>query len=418
MPAKLTKIINSAKAIISELRPHPKPLPHNEGVSMTLKVGLIGCGNVVGYGHRPAIMALDDIELLALADITPARRALAADWFGLRADQLHADYRDLLAIDEIEAVAITVPQTFRRQIALDAFASGKHVLSEKPISSVPAVADELMAAAEAANLKMAMVHNYHFLPEYRQIKALLAEGAIGQLRVAMLHFLGVIDYPGAAEYQSDWRHTMAAGGGVLMDMIHAVYLAEWLAGEPAQQVMAFVDAPRYAHRQPVIEDLALLQIAFDNAYAVIHMGWGLGVGGVDLSGSAGQIRLRYKEGQTSGFNQPIELYSVDSDWRRRDHPIANLERHEDNTARSFTQLWADFRDAIRLDREPFAPAAAGARALHIALGAYVSAVTGRVQQLPLSASHPVYRRGIAGIAELPAWEHSKTKAAGLFGFRD
>ncbi|MCY3864022.1 MAG: Gfo/Idh/MocA family oxidoreductase [Chloroflexi bacterium] len=383
-----------------------------------LKVGLIGCGNVVQYGHRPALMSLPDLELVALADITPARRAIGQAWFGLSDDKLYEDYRALLAIDEIDAVVIAVPQKHRPQIALEAFAAGKHVLSEKPISNVPAIAAELVRAADAAGRKMAMAHNYHFLPEYRQIKKMLAEGLIGDLRVATLHFLGVIDYPGAAEYQSDWRHTMAAGGGVLMDMIHAVYLAEWLAGAAAQQVMAFVDAPEYGHRQPVIEDLALLQIAFPKSYAAIHMAWGEGVGGADISGSDGQIRMRYKKYQSGGFNQPIELYSVDEDWNRTDHAIANREAHMEAVADSFTDLWADFRDAISNDREPMAPAAAGARALEIVLGAYASAVSGRVVTLPLDSESPVYQKGIDGIAELDVWDGSKTKAAGLFGLRD
>ena len=386
-------------------------------MSNTLKVGLIGCGNVAQYGHRPALMTLPDIELVALADITPARRAIGREWFGLREDQLHADYRDLLAIDEIDAVVIAVPQKRRPQIVLEAFAALKHVLSEKPISNVPAVAAQLARAADESNLKLAMVHNYHFLPEFRQIKRMLAEGLIGDLRVATLHFMGVIDYPGAAEYQSDWRHTLAAGGGVLMDMIHAAYLAEWLVGEAAQQVMAFVDAPEYAHRQPAVEDLALLQIAFPGAYAVIHMAWGEGVGGADISGSDGQIRMRYKQYQSGGFNQPIELYSVDSNWNRSDHAIANREAHAEATADSFIALYADFRDAIRDNREPIAPAAAGARALEIVQAAYASAVTGRVVSLPLNPKSPVYQKGIDGIAELDVWERSKTKAAGLFGLR-
>ena len=293
-------------------------------MTQKLKVGLIGCGNVVVYGHRPALLALADVELVALADITPARRVIGKDWFGLRDDQLYADYRDLLNFDEIEAVAIAVPQKFRPPIVLDALAAGKHVLSEKPISNTPAAAAELVRAADAAGLKLGLVHNYHFLPEFRGIKRLLADGVIGDIRLATLHFMGVIDYPGAAEYQADWRHTLAAGGGVLLDMVHAVYLAEWLVGAPAQQVMAFVDAPEYAQRQPVIEDLALLQIAFPSAYAAIHMAWGEGVGGVDISGSDGQIRLRYKQYQSGGFNMPIELYSVDSDWNRSDHAIENL----------------------------------------------------------------------------------------------
>ena len=348
------------------------------------------------------------------------RRAARSDEHGSACATIswYEDYRALLAIDEIDAVVIAVPQQRRPQIALDALAAGKHVLSEKPISNTPAVAARLARAADAAGLKLAMVHNYHFLPEYRQIKRLLGEGLLGDLRVATLHFLGVIDYPGAAEYQSDWRHTMAAGGGVLMDMIHAVYLAEWLAGEAAQQVMAFVDAPEYAHRQPVIEDLALLQIAFPSSYAVIHMAWGEGVGGADISGSDGQLRMRYKQHQSGGFNQPIELYSVDSDWRRSDHAIANRETHAEATADSFIALYEDFQAAIRQNREPMAPARAGARALEIVLGAYASAATGRVVSLPLDTGSPVYQKGIDGIAELDVWQESKTKAAGLFGLGD
>jgi len=386
-------------------------------MTKVLKVGMIGCGNVVSYGHYPALTTLDNVELIALADITPARRQIGKDWFSLNDDQLYDDYKTVLAIDEIDAVVVTVPQKFRRQIVLDAFAAGKHVLSEKPISDTPAVGAELIRVADEAGLKFGMVHNYHFLPEYRQIKQMLFDGVVGDIRVAMMHFLSVIDYPGAAEYQSDWRHTMAAGGGVLMDMIHAVYLSEWLMGSQATQVMAFVDAPEYAHRKPVIEDLALLQIAFPTGYASIHMGWGEGVGGVDITGSEGQIRMRYNDYQTSGFNQPAELYSVDKNWQRTDHSLDNLDTHMNNIARSFTQLWADFRDAIWEDREPLATAKAGHRALELALGAYVSGVTGKVVTLPLDTNHPVYLKGIAGMVEVDAWEHSTTKRAGLFGLR-
>lgn len=385
--------------------------------SKPLHIGLIGCGNVVVYGHRPALTSLPQLQLIALADITPQRRKLGADWFGLRDDQLYADYRDLLAIDALDAVVVAVPQQFRPAIVLDALAAGVHVLSEKPIANTPALARQLVGAAKETGRVLAMVHNYHFLPEYRLIKQLLDAGEIGDVRVAMLHFLGVIDYPGAAEFQSDWRHTLAAGGGVLMDMIHAVYLAEWLVGAPAQQVMAFVDAPEYAARQPVIEDLALLQIAFPGSYASIHMGWGEGVGGVDISGADGHLRMRYKQHQSGGFNQPIELYSVDGDWNRHDHAIPNLPAHEANIARSFCDLWADFAAAIHEDREPIAPAAAGGRALEIVLGAYESAVTGRVVSLPLAESSPLYSRGVEGIVELDAWGESKTVAAGLFGLR-
>jgi predicted dehydrogenase len=381
-----------------------------------LKVGLIGCGNVVSYGHRPALTTLADVELVALADITEARRQIGQEWFGLSDANLYNNYKDVLARDDVQAVAITVPQQFRRQIVLDAIAAGKHILSEKPISYAPAIAAEMIQAAEDAGLVYGMVHNYHFLPEYRQIKSLLDDGTIGQPRVVTMHYLGVIDNPGAAQYQPDWRHTMGAGGGVLMDMIHAVYLSEWLCGGPAQQVMAFVDAPEYQHRDPVVEDLALLQIAFPDCYAVIHMGWGQGTGGVDITGSNGHLRMRYHDYQTSGFNQPAELYTVHN-WQRTDHPLDNLPTHTENIARAFTELWGDFRDAIYQKRIPIASAKAGHRALELALGAYVSGTIGQVVTLPFDTTHPVYQKGIDGMSDIDAWAESRTKKSGIFGLR-
>lgn len=385
-------------------------------MSDILRVGLIGCGNVAGGGHRPALTNSPNLRLVALADITPARRKIGQEWFGLAEADLYESHHDLIARDDIDAVAVTVPQQFRREIVLEAIAAGKHVLSEKPLATTPAIAAELIDAASKAGVTFGIVHNYHFFPEYRQIKKLIDDGAIGQLRVLTLHFLGVIDNPGAAEYQSDWRHTMAAGGGVLMDMIHAVYLTEWLFGAPAQQVMAFVDAPTYSARQPQVEDLALIQIAFPTGYAVIHMGWGQGVGGVDASGSEGHLRMRYNQYQTSGFNQPAELYTV-RNWERTDHELGNLPTHRDNTGRSFTELWHDFYNAIRDKRPPLASAEAGLRALEIALAAYVSGATGQVVTLPLDPANPVYHQGIAGLSGINIWSESRTKQVGIFGLR-
>jgi len=53
--------------------------------------------------------------------------------------------------------------------------------------------------------------------------------------------LGVVDSPGAAGYRPQWRHDpAAAGGGVLMDMLHGTYLAGHLLGAPVTGMSAFV----------------------------------------------------------------------------------------------------------------------------------------------------------------------------------
>jgi predicted dehydrogenase len=127
--------------------------------------------------------------------------------------------------------------------------------------------------------------------------------------------------------------------------------------------------------------------------------------------------MRYHQYQTSGFNRPAELYTV-QDWQRTDHEMDSLPEHMQNIGRSFTQLWADFRDAIRQKRQPIAPARAAARALEVALAAYLSGVTGRVVNLSLPPEHPVYQKGIYGLSDVDVWDESRTRRAGIFGLRE
>lgn len=380
----------------------------------TLKVGIIGCGNIANAGHRPALDALDNVEVVALSDVTAERLKLGQEWFQLSDDDLYTEFKPLLDRDEIDIVLVTVPQQFRQEVVTYAIEKGKHILSEKPIATSPAVAAQFVAAAKEKNVRFGIVHNYVYFPEYKLIKSLINAGEIGDLRVLTMNFLGVIDNPGAREYQADWRHKLSAGGGVLMDMIHAVYLTEWITGQQAQQVNAFADAPTYQHRNPEIEDLILLQVAFPSCYALINMAWGQGVGGVDVSGTQGQIRMRYEKYQTSGFNQPAELYSV-RDWQRTDHDLNNEPDYLSHLAVSFGNIWRDFCDAVRENRDPVATAADGQRALEIALAGYLSASTGRTIELPFPVDHPVFQEGVQGISKVESWANSKAKQAGIFG---
>ena len=127
--------------------------------------------------------------------------------------------------------------------------------------------------------------------------------------------------------------------------------------------------------------------------------------------------MRYKLGQTSGFNQASEIFSV-RDWQRSEHEADDLEDQAANIARSFTRLWSQFAAAARNGSPLLASGAVGARALEVALGAYLSGVTGRVVRLPLEEDHPVFLQGIAGLAQAAVWEHSRTLRSGIFGLRD
>src|SRR4051794_33190375 len=97
---------------------------------------------------------------------------------------------------------------------------------------------------------------------------------------------GVIDSPGAAGYRPHWRHDpVAAGGGVLMDMLHGVYLAEHLLATPVTAVSAFVDS---ATDGDAVEGLALCRLDAGRRVAMVNIGCGVGPGGVIVPGTHGR----------------------------------------------------------------------------------------------------------------------------------
>jgi predicted dehydrogenase len=207
-----------------------------------MRIGLIGAGHVGVNAHIPAVQANDGMTIAAVADPTPERLRAAADAAGLGADDLFADWRDLIAREDIDAVIVATPQRFRPEIVIAAAEAGKHILAEKPLALTPAEARSMIDAAREHGVTLATVHNYHFMPVYQDIKEVLDSGEIGQPEIAVLNYLGVEDRPGAAAYSPRWRHSAAdSGGGVLMDMLHVVYLANWFMGGPPVAVSAWVD---------------------------------------------------------------------------------------------------------------------------------------------------------------------------------
>ena len=103
-----------------------------------MRIGLIGCGNVGVSAHIPAVQANEGMTIVAAADPTPERLQTAAAAAGLGPDDLHADWRELLARDDVEAVIVATPQRFRPEIVIAAARAGKHVLAEKPLALTPA----------------------------------------------------------------------------------------------------------------------------------------------------------------------------------------------------------------------------------------------------------------------------------------
>jgi predicted dehydrogenase len=371
-----------------------------------IRVGLIGCGNIAVGDHLPAYLAMPDrYTVVAIADPTPARLELAAVASGLGSDHRYTDGAALLARSDLDLIDVCTPQNLHRDLVIAAARGGRHVLSEKPLATTPRDAWAMVDAAQATGTTLAIMHNYLFFPEVVRTLELISADEIGPVEVAILNWLGVRDYPGNAAYRPGWRHdSRQAGGGVLMDMLHIVYLAEALLGAPIERVSAWVTAR--ADDAPV-EDIALARFETSMNAALVNVGWGLGMGGFGVSGPLGRIEVTYEDGGNGAF-VPIDRLVVHGRSGRDE--VTGLP-FEDGVR----PLISDLADAIRAGRPPIASGAQGAHILEATLAVYASGATGRTWDLPLTPGEPLYERGVAGLAELDLTPSSPIRTKRIFG---
>jgi predicted dehydrogenase len=377
-----------------------------------LGVGIIGCGNVTTRFHLPAYARLADrVRVVALADLDPVRRAEAGAVSGIAEVDTYRDFHELIARPDVDFVDIATPPAFHAEIAEAAAAAGKHVLCEKPITAVPAEAVAMLARCREAGVTVGMMHNWAFYPEVVAARAIVDSGEIGAVRLAIVNYLGVPDLKGAGETVRTWRHDpVSAGGGVLIDMLHCLYIAERMIGHDARRVSAWVSGDA---DHPQVEATALCRLETDGPVALVNVGWGLGPGGIFIEGMLGSLEVRWQDGGTGPF-VPMESMVVRGPAGAKRAVDVDMTGMPELHVRSMRDAIDDFVSAVTTGREPLMSGADGLHALEVTLAAYASSALERTVEVPLDPGDPVHVAGVAAISRLdgPAW--SPVRRQGLY----
>jgi 1,5-anhydro-D-fructose reductase (1,5-anhydro-D-mannitol-forming) len=194
--------------------------------------GLVGASSIA-ENHMVAALRRTGETVRAVQSSGRAR----ADEFAARNRIPHAttDLASMLADPDIEAVYISSTNEKHFGQAMQAIASGKHVLCEKPLAMSVAEAVSMVRAAEAAGLVFATNHHLRCSGSHRAVRDLVAAGRIG--RVLSLRLFHAVHLPDALR---GWRITdAAAGGGVIPDItVHDADVARFILGEDPQTVVA------------------------------------------------------------------------------------------------------------------------------------------------------------------------------------
>src|SRR5207248_4196878 len=133
-------------------------LPSSEALDFTVRVGLIGGGNISAT-HARAAEAIPGVEIVAIYGSNPKKVAALA---GARHAVAYSDFQKFLAHRPMDLVAIGSPSGLHAEHGIAAARRGLHVLVEKPIDIHTARADALIAEADKAGVKLGVFFQDRF----------------------------------------------------------------------------------------------------------------------------------------------------------------------------------------------------------------------------------------------------------------
>src|SRR5204863_4141043 len=131
----------------------------------SVRIGVVGCGRIAQVMHLPFLDELPEFELVALSDISPAVLDGVAQRYP-RATPC-VDYRELVARDDVDAVAVCTPD--HAAVAEEAARAGTHVFVEKPLCFTPEEGRSLAAAVETSGVRVMVGYMRRYDPAVRRL---------------------------------------------------------------------------------------------------------------------------------------------------------------------------------------------------------------------------------------------------------
>ncbi len=342
--------------------------------------GIVGCGMIAEY-HARAIAEIEGAAVVAAYSRNPANGAKVAALAGGDCP-VYDDLGRMLDHPGVDVVCICTPSGAHLEPAVAAARAGKHVVVEKPLEITLPRCDAIVAACDAAGVKLCTIFPSRFAPANLALKAAVDAGRFGRLTLGDTY----VKWWRTQEYYDSggWRGTWDLdGGGALMNQaIHNVDLLAWLMGE-VESVVALTAT--LAHERIEVEDTAVAALRFRNgALGTIEATTAAYPGlskRTELHGDGGSARVEQdaitlwsfreaRDGDDAIVNASTMANSGASDPRGINHA-----GHRDQLA--------DFLDAIDRGTSPRVDGREGRRSVEIIRAIYRSAREGRVVPLPL-----------------------------------
>lgn len=340
-----------------------------------LKWGMIGGGegSQIGPAHR--LGASLDGAFDFVAGALDHRPDVGRDYgvrLGLDADRAYGDWQEMLAKeagrdDRIDLVTVATPNATHFEITKAFLEQGFHVLCEKPMTMSVEEGEEIVKIARASGKICAVNYGYSGYSLVRHMKAMVARGDLGAIRLIKAEFAHGhhADAADADNPRVRWRYDPAQAGvsAQFADCgIHALHMASFVIGQEAKELSADI-VSCIASRE--LEDDAMVNLRFDGG-AVGRL-WTSSVAIGRQHGLTLQI-FGEKGGLRWAQEQPNQLYWMPLNERLQiiERGEANLSPEADRTTRvtighaegmplAFANIYKDLAEVINAAKSGKAP---------------------------------------------------------------
>lgn len=349
-----------------------------------VRIGLVGAGVIAGAHLRGMKLNEQACELVAVCDTNIESARKRVEEFGV--GKAYSSQADMLANEDMDAVAIVTPHPSHAELALEAIAAGKHVLLEKPITVSVSEGDRIVEAANKAGVLTGVTYQFRTFPTYSRARQLIREGAIGQVisyqtTCASIRLMSYYD-------TADWRGTWAGeGGGVLLNQApHQLDMMVYLFESPGS---VYAVNRNVMHEKIEVEDTSTIVVEHANGVQ------GVVTASTTIQPWRGQYCEFYVFGTQGNLyvcNDRIELQQTavdigDAIAGSKDLP-APMVTHIDTEMPaglegSHQALYANFCEALQSGTPLVCSGADALRAQELINGATLSSYTGSAVTMPL-----------------------------------
>ena len=348
---------------------------HKDGAPY--KIGILGCGNR-SKAHIAALNNVPEIDIAALCDVVPHKMDQRAELITKKIEpRKYADMEKMLAQEDLDAVAVVLPNYLHKMATIAALQAGKHVFCEKPMAMTVADCNEMIAASQstrkAIQIGTQRRHGAGFIKAVETIR----KSPVGKILSSSVNsYRGDWRVPAADEYPAGtpyWRLIQSQCGGVVYEMgAHTIDLNNWIFDSEPVTIVSLQGVNDLTLRKRDSTDHGGVLVRYASG-ALMNYGGNLythGPAGADYffgekgTVAIGEGKFEINYGRGKGIpGQETEAATVQTDLKGGD---------------GTNEQWNYFAKVLAGEAEPFPNGHSGRQSIQICQGSIISAQEGKI----------------------------------------